>query len=189
MDDLKKAIGGMERRKYATRYQAGDKALAELMTAREAFTARGVDADLEYGPDSNSPPDIVARVGSYRWGVEVTELVSRAAIEVNITAKTEGGRVYAVWTAEKIASELQTRIAEKDGATNVAGGRYDRYVLVIHTDEPDIDEPKLLRALEHLIVPTQLVQECWLMFYRAGSEGRHVVLPVRVEHALGKGGA
>ena len=89
--------------------------------------------------DENAPPDCEAYVDG-RWsGIEHTELVHQQTLERSLKAVKRGKAneaAYFVWTASELIGRLQERITEKDLKCASA---YERYVLVIVTDEPFLD--------------------------------------------------
>jgi hypothetical protein len=77
-----------------------------------------------------------------KWsGVEVTELVHRATLERSIKAVRQRSRgekpqkpeAYFVWGRDDLIAALQKLLVVKNSAKLKRS--YERYVLVIHTDE------------------------------------------------------
>ena len=91
-------------------------------------------------PSSGDPPDCVVFDRSGRpVAVEVTEFVSRKAIEENLKIKrdpekTQRDRVYWDWRPNEVVTKINDIIRNKDGKT-LNGGPYTKKILVIHTDE------------------------------------------------------
>ncbi len=82
----------------------------------------------------NDPPDCEANLfEGGKLGIEVTELVDPAAIMAYKNGDT--GR-QAEWGEDKLISSITHRLKAKDISTNLKGGPYELYMLVIHTDEP-----------------------------------------------------
>jgi hypothetical protein len=85
----------------------------------------------------NDPPDCEAKdfLGN-RIGIEVTELVDSAAIKAFMN-----GRLYdwAEWDRDKLIRAIDERLEAKDRIDNVKGGPYESYIVVIHTDEPNLN--------------------------------------------------
>jgi hypothetical protein len=85
--------------------------------------------------EGNDPPDCEAQsLSGQRIGIEVTELVDGASIgAAKVGHATGWGPPF---TESDILRELGERIARKDKPTDVKGGPYDQYLLVIYCDEP-----------------------------------------------------
>jgi hypothetical protein len=82
----------------------------------------------------NDPPDCEANLfEGGKLGIEVTELVDPAAI---MAYKNGDTNQQAEWSKDKLIKSITHRLIAKDISTNLKGGPYDQYILVIHTDEP-----------------------------------------------------
>jgi hypothetical protein len=82
----------------------------------------------------NDPPDCEANLfEGGKLGIEVTELVDPAAI---LAYKNGYTNQHAEWGEDKLIKSIAHRLKTKDNSTNIKGGPYDQYILVIHTDEP-----------------------------------------------------
>ncbi|MEQ1543821.1 hypothetical protein [Methyloglobulus sp.] len=82
----------------------------------------------------NDPPDCEAMLfEGGRLGIEVTELVDPVAIMAH---KNGDSAQPAQWNEIKLVKSISQRLEVKDASTNIKGGPYERYILVIHTDEP-----------------------------------------------------
>jgi hypothetical protein len=82
----------------------------------------------------NDPPDCEANLfEGGKLGIEVTELVDPAAI---LAYKNGDTNQHAEWGEDKLIKSIAHRLKTKDNSTNIKGGPYDQYILVIHTDEP-----------------------------------------------------
>jgi hypothetical protein len=88
------------------------------------------------------PPDCEAIVDGVRAGIEVTELVDPNTL--NRTLK--GKREYLVWDQRLLVERIQQRISDKAGKS-FKGGPYDRKMLIIYTDEFDLQRDKAKRLL------------------------------------------
>jgi hypothetical protein len=93
------------------------------------------------------------------WGVEITELVNKKAIE-----KTRLGRsVYAVWSDAALISDIRGTISRKDDPVKVKGGPYSRYILLIHTDEDDLPADRLQNVVRTLSFETRLIDDVYVL--------------------------
>ena len=144
MDRIKEAIA--RRRGYADYFSWPlDRDLEEYGIARTLADALDAKGQLFFDRESlksrgrgNDPPDCEA-VGfnGSRIGIEVTELVDPVAIE-----KLKNERIYewAEWDRLKIVRAIKHRLTAKDNPANVKDGPYSIYVVLIHTDEPYLNE-------------------------------------------------
>ena len=90
----------------------------------------------------DNPPDCEGMLDRQWSAVEVTELVHRKRLERSLKAikervagrETEKPEAYFVWDRANLFRAIQELIEAKD-AVRYKGGPYERYVLVIHTDE------------------------------------------------------
>jgi hypothetical protein len=103
----------------------------EWRAVREILlTAGRIEGDVTNRTDD--PPDCEAVIDGERCGIEATELVHQEALQ---RTKQSGQELHFVWDKENFCRELQSRITRKDRADNVKGAPYQRYILVIFTDE------------------------------------------------------
>jgi hypothetical protein len=160
----------------------------ERGAARDVLTCAGLKVtDLRSRPDKQDPPDCEAIIGGQRCGIEVTELIHQKALERSLKrldARPNGevtpkpgaeayfrGGVYFEWTAESFRADLQQRISRKDDASRVKGGPYDRYILVIVTDEFTLDRHRVERFLEGTTFNTRFIDEVYLgLSYHPGPD-------------------
>ena len=103
----------------------------------------------------DDPPDCEAMLDR-RWSaIEVTELVHEETLARSVKALKEraAGRepkkpeAYFEWTRADLLRALQERISVKD-VVQLKGGPYERYVLVIYTDELVLDGTTVDRFLK-----------------------------------------
>jgi hypothetical protein len=120
-----------------------DKPIAERGAAGEILrSARVQVGNLISRPPNEDPPDCEGTLDGEKSAIEVTELVHRPALERSIKAANQRAvglepncpEVYFEWDRETLIAAIQERIEIKDAA-KLRGGPYERYVLVIHTDE------------------------------------------------------
>lgn len=101
-------------------------------------------------------PDCTVRSERGILAVEVTELVDPAAVAGKETAR--------VWTPERFLCALQERIFTKDQKSH-HGAMYRGVVLVVHTDERDLDPERYLQiALAHSFGRTKNLTDAYLLF-------------------------
>jgi hypothetical protein len=86
-------------------------------------------ASLRLGPN---PPDCEVEIDGKLCGIEDTLLVETIGERVN------GDFCYRAWSCDELLNAVRTIIRRKDQA-GVKGDHYDRYILVIRTDEFHLD--------------------------------------------------
>jgi hypothetical protein len=136
----------------------GDKPVAEQGLARKILEQSGVHVvDLVSRGPGQDPPDCEAKLDGRFSGVEVTELVDPPTLKRSLKAiklrkagkKPTRPEAYFNWDRDALRSALQARIDAKDQpSSKQKGGPYERYVLVIHTDEFFLDRDTVSRFLE-----------------------------------------
>jgi hypothetical protein len=101
-------------------------------------------------------------------GIEVTELVHRPALERSIKAVRQRARgeipqkpeAYFVWDRDDLIAALQALLDVKNAVKLKRS--YERYVLVIHTDEFLLDSGKAERFLKGASFNTCLITHAFL---------------------------
>jgi hypothetical protein len=119
-----------------------DKPIGELGAAREILTRAGIDASNLNSRGKDDPPDCEGNIDGCRTAVEVTELVHEPTLKRSLKAlkqrasgkQPDRPEAYFVWQKPDLIHALQQRIDQKDRA-KLKGGSYERYILVIATDE------------------------------------------------------
>jgi hypothetical protein len=113
----------------------------------------------QHGPGEDPPDCEMITEAGEAWGVEITELVNKKAIE-----KTRLGQcVYAVWSDAALISDLRGMISRKDDPAKVMGGPYDRYILLIHTDEDDLPADRLQNVVRNQSFVTRLIDDLYVL--------------------------
>src|SRR6266702_1881819 len=160
------------RRKYVNFYEWPDKQDKEREVVEcllEGMEKNGEICffDLRPGPSPNQAPDcVVDDEAGKTVAIEVTEFVSRKAIEMNQTGK----EVYRNWKPEEVIDEIQRIITRKDCVT-YCGGPYSKTILIIHTDEIVLDHELYSAILSEASFKVQKVDEAYLLFsYRPQTE-------------------
>lgn len=147
-----------------------DKPVGERGAAKDILREAGCEVERlvsrEVGLD---PPDCEAMVDG-RWsGIEVTELVHRKTLERSFKAlkqravgkAPERPEAYFVWKADDLISALQEHLNSKDRA-RLKGGPYERYMLLIHTDEMFLDKESVSRFLNGATFQTRMISDAFL---------------------------
>ena len=104
---------------------------------RESLQADGIEIfrDAVIRGRGNDPPDCEARSpNGDRIAIEVTELVDPAAI---VAHKRGDLYTWTSWSQASLRGALQERLSAKDQRySELKGGPYAQYLLLVHTDEP-----------------------------------------------------
>jgi hypothetical protein len=127
-----------------------DKPIGEVGAAREILTGAGIDARDLVSRGKDDPPDCEANIDGCLTAVEVTELVHEPTLKRSLRALkqralgTEPSKpeAFFVWKRDDLINALQQRIDDKDRA-KLKGGPYERYILVIPTDEMFLEAPQV----------------------------------------------
>jgi hypothetical protein len=142
-DELRKALKLKSRNAGRDYWYWKDKPLMELGAVRDILVAAGCKVE-ELTSRTDDPPDCEALIDGQRCGIEATELVHEKALALTLRTKQE---LLYVWDKDSLRQELQARIIRKDRPDKVKGGPYQRYILVIFTDEFFLDRS----AVEHYL--------------------------------------
>ena len=168
-------------RKYAGFFAIGDKHATERTVVEELVTAlraAGIEDLPNFAAADKDPPDLVGETSAGgRVGIEVTEAVSQDAVHAN----AQGHAVYRHWSPGEFAELLAKRIAEKDTKVYL-GGPFERLILCIHTDEPEISHERAMAEAARLTpVPLRQIHEVYLLLSYDPRSKRYPV--VRLAHA------
>ncbi|MGY2938848.1 hypothetical protein ACVWZ6_008450 [Bradyrhizobium sp. GM6.1] len=131
-----------------------DKPIGELGAAREIMGRAGLEVRDLVSRGRDDPPDCEGNIDGRRVAVEVTELVHEPTLKRSLkalkqrAAGIEPGKpeAYFVWQQTDLFQALQQRIDQKD-QSKLKGGPYERYILVIATDEMFLDASKVEKWL------------------------------------------
>src|SRR5262249_52727977 len=119
--------------------------------------------------EHQDPPDCEGIVDGVWTGIEVTELVDEKTLAQSIKAikQREAGKepdrpaVYLVWSRENLLKALQERLDDKD-RPKLKGDPYDRYIVVIHTDEDFLSQDSVGRFLDGATFHTGFIDAAFL---------------------------
>ena len=162
------------RRRYATCFEWPDKQIKELGVVREWLRSMESRSEAGYSdpiPFSNDSPDCIVRDRQGKEvAVEVTEFVSREAIETNLRRRWED-RVYRDWRPNQVIAEIKRIIQKKDGKT-FKGGPYAKKILLIFTDEDTLISRRFeyaKRLPEQSFGPVNQIDEVYFLFSYVGN--------------------
>jgi hypothetical protein len=154
-----------------------DRLVEERGIATEILRQGGVDvADMRSRKQGEDPPDCEATLDGRVSGVEVTELIDQPSLERNLR-ELESPPEYFDWDKPTFLAALQKRIDAKDRKWR--GGRYERRVLVIHTDEFELNRDIVSRFLESARFRATLITDAFLgLSYHSSAESGGGCYPV-----------
>jgi len=144
-----------------------DKPVGERGAARDILEAAKVLVTDLKSLDQD-PPDCEAMLDGQLSGIEVTELVHRPTLERSIKAVRQRARgeepqtteAFFNWDRDHLIGDLQKILDAKNAAKPKRS--YERYVLVIHTDEFFLDSDKVERFLKGASFNTSLITLAFL---------------------------
>lgn len=192
-DDLARIIEEKSR-PWLGYWHWADKQLAERDAAEIALTGAGIAfSDLRSRPEGEDPPDCEAVIDGTLCGIEVTELVDERALRASLKALKAGTprhAQYRVWDQKGLRVAIQARIDRKDDRTKLKGGPYDRYLLVIVTDEIYLNRASVEAFLTGVSFQAGLIADAFLClsYHPAdpaeGSEGSCPVFRLSLDRRL-----
>jgi hypothetical protein len=146
-----------------------DEPVGESGAARNILEAAGVQVDDLRSLDPDDSPDCEATLNGQFSGVEVTELVHRPTLERSIKAvrlrsrgeEPQKPEAYFDWDHDDLIVALQKLEDVKNSAKLKRS--YERYVLVIHTDEFFLDSENVKRFLKGASFNTNLITMLFLV--------------------------
>ena len=157
-----------QNRGYAAYFDFPDKRVKEEALARllaNALMEKGHIPKRQTSVISrkDDPPDceIIVQDGE-RIGVEITELVDQEAIE---EFKRSGDSLtnHSEWSNAKFVDRVSKIVKRKDDPHRVNGGPYDRYILLLHTDEAELNAEQVEKMAESLSINTLTIDEVWIL--------------------------
>lgn len=156
-------------RKHANFFNWHDKQTKELeiatYLARHLTDQEGIVITTLKASDSD-PPDCLLLTEDSTIAVEIVELVDDAAIEMQIKQKLLYPEQEA-WTTERLMSNLNKIIGKKDNphSKNHLIQKYPRYILLIHTDEPELSFIEFGNLFQReKLLNTVLISEVYVLF-------------------------
>lgn len=164
-------------RPWAGYWSWKDKPTAECGAADAILRGAGLIVEgLRSRPAGEDPPDCEAVIGGCRCGIEVTELVHEKALRRSL----KGDHCHFLWDRASFLAKVQALIIRKDRPECLRGGSYERYVLVIHTDEFYLGRDEVRAFLEDAVFCADLITDALigLSYHPAAEHGRQGCCPV-----------
>jgi hypothetical protein len=155
-----------------------DKPIGEQQIATEILRQGGVEV-TNLVSRREDPPDCEATLDGHFSGIEVTELVHQKVLERALRAskdrqsgkEPERPEAYFIWDRKDFLSKLQALIDAKDQISKIRGGPYERYVLVIHTDEFFLDRGTVDHFLDGAMFRARFITDALLGLSYHPSDG------------------
>jgi hypothetical protein len=128
-------------RSHAEYFWTSDRQVEELGVVRSLHESlekcgSAFFRSFESRGENNDPPDCEAMsFEGERIGIEVTELVDKGSIRAS---KRNQSIPFEPWTKSQLYNCLRTRIEKKGQTSEVKGGPYNQYILIIFCDEPRV---------------------------------------------------
>jgi hypothetical protein len=159
-----------------------DKPVGERGAASKILRQAGIQvAGLVSRRDD--PPDCEGMLDRQWSAVELTELVHQTTLERSLKAIKEraAGRQPEnfVWNRTDLLRAIQERIEVKD-AIRLKGGPYERYALVIYTDEFFLDSATVRRFLKGATFRAHLITDVILGLSYEPASGDCPVFPLEL---------
>jgi len=168
-----------KRRKYANFFEAPSKEFKELTVSEEWLSTYGV----EQGYDGKTLvvcneqwPDCEVKMDSGELcGIEVTELVDQECIERN----EQNQEVVRLWNDNEIIEAIERRLKDKN--TKSHGGKYQKLIVLIHTDDIDIIFDRGNKVLQaHTFSGLKNINEAYLVHSYEPSYQKYPVSTIKI---------
>jgi hypothetical protein len=128
-----------------------DRPIQERCIAREMLQSAGFEV-AEFESREDDPPDCEGVLNGKRAAIEVTRLNHEKARAMNMKARKENKpeeEVYFVWERADLLAKIQELIDKKErDVKRYSSGPYDRYFLVLHSDEMVLTKATVQKYLE-----------------------------------------
>jgi len=158
-----------------------DKPVGERGAVRDILEAANIQVtDLKSLDQHQQPPDCEATLDGQLSGIEVTELVDQPTLERSIKAVRQRSRgeeperpeAYFRWDRDSLIAALQQLLDAKN--SKLPKRPYQRYVLVIPTDEHFLDSDNVEGFLQGARFKTSIISRAFLGLSYHSGKGRPV---------------
>jgi len=177
MDDVERGLieKAKKIRPHASFFDWPDKVTKELGVVRALIETVGDVLDFRAVRPGADPPDAVGERNNGTFeAIEVTELVDEAVTGRNVRSMRETvgqdpiermkGLVQREWNEAGLVAAVEERLKAKDGVT-LKGGPFEKYMVVLHTDEPLLMHADVERWLrDHTFAGMLQVTDAYLLF-------------------------
>jgi hypothetical protein len=171
-----------------------DKPVGEVNAAAEVLRGAGIRVEnLASRAEGDDPPDCEALLDGEWSGVEVTELLHQPTLERSLKAQKQRAagktpkkpEAYFVWDRPALLAILQKIIDTKDYPAKLKGGPYQRYALVVVTNEFFLERGNVSSFLDGATFRARMITDAFLgLSYHPDPEGGRgccPVFPLRLE--------
>lgn len=150
-------------RKHANFFEGGTKSLKEKFVTKAWLNtyggSHGYNEEALFPLDDQWPDCEISTISGELCGIEVTELVDTDCIRQN----QKGANLYRHWTNEEIIEAIEARLKIKN--TKSHGGKYIKLIVLIHTDEFEIQFNDCNEAIEkHCFAKLENIDEAYLLY-------------------------
>lgn len=169
-DDLAKELRKAQTlpRKHASFFQWHKKEVMEIQLCAELVRHLQEVGECGFNPieKGEDPPDCIVTQYGKSVAIEVTELVVRESIEQQI----KNNSAYVIgpeWNSALLTEMLNEILRKKDNPTMKTALRdqYERYILLIHTDEPELNAEAFKQIFDpESLNNTSLIDEAYVVF-------------------------
>jgi hypothetical protein len=135
-----------------------DRAVMDEGIAKDVLAALKLPFEQLRSRHREDPPDCEAIVDGWRTGIEVTELAHESTLKSTI----KGNARFLLWDQSTLCAKLQALIERKDTPEKVKDGPYDRYFLIIHTDECSLGKENVEGFLRGATFQSRLITHAYL---------------------------
>jgi hypothetical protein len=161
-----------------------DKPVGERGAAQNLLEAAGFKMERLVSRERD-PPDCEAMLDGKWSGIEVTELVHEPTLKRSIKAILQRAigvvpklpEAYFIWERDDLLEELRRILKKKDKEPE---DHYERYVLVINTDEMYLDRERVERFLEGATFKTNVITDAILGLSYDGN-GQYPIFRLKLE--------
>lgn len=165
-----------KKQRYAGFFESLDKESKELNVGEELLRSLNATSEIQLGSLENcitDPPDLTCENGSGdRIALEVSEIVFRKAIEINLKRKkTPEKAVFALWPPGDLEEAIRASLKEKD-SKSLRGGPYQHFWVCLFTDEMMLTPEKAFEELTGVeFGPFDQITDAFFLFsYVPGKE-------------------
>lgn len=163
-------------RKYANFFEGGTNELKEKFVSQEWLKTYGISNGYNEKTLSlvdDQWPDCEIKTNAYKLcGIEVTELVDQNCIQLN----EKGEYVYRTWSEKDIIEAIENRLINKNNMSH--GGKYKKLIVLIHTDEFEIQYNKYNALIEkYCFNQMENIDEAYILY---SYDSNHKKYPVSV---------
>jgi hypothetical protein len=130
----------------------------ERFATEEVLRQAGISFTCLKSRDED-PPDCEAIVDGHLVAIEVTEFIHQRTLEKSLKDQT---KYYALWTQDLFVTKLNEIIHKKDNS-NLKGGPYTRFIVLILSDETALYSSEVASWLQEISFETQQITDAFFV--------------------------